>query len=858
MITINKQAIKTSALVLSDGTDNIDLASIADGGQINIATGSHVKVLGINAETKFTESIHTECKTWNVVAQNINIANDKGVLCSATELTNTLYVPHLDSDNANIQQLNVAGTLAVTGDITLSVSNTSLTEELSRLESSITAVNDKQDWTISTLNAASGTIGPVEVKATSVQSSAPITAPGVQAGTGVFDSVETAALTVDELNTTAINAQELTAATGDINTFQAGDVNTSTLTAIEATVNAIHTKTIKADVSGLTLYGLNSQYDYLTFKDARTALTSKRDITIKHTGEQDSTILLSEANGISLITGETTIHNVVQEITNIQSSIIELTGIDTSVVTSLGQQILNNTSDIAELTTEIAARTLYVDTELEAINTSLNTNTSDIFSLISLPDDITIGEANPTNPGPGNNELNAIGFGKNILPSDGVNKPVIAIEMTLQNSSDIPTYLAIYNYDRAWSGTGGGFRLLAVSKPVTWNVGDVVRWEFETPVVIPTQNFIQMYFLQTPTPPESGADAHNLDFVYIKVNSFAGSNNDWGHRYARTWYFGREWDIKFVFTEAGRVYALEEQVEANVSAINWLVNSSSADSAAKLVDGDSELILNAGVLSTSSITSLDFDSEFSNINASQLSVNVGSNTVAEMTDAAIRIASSNVSMHMKADHLQLATTDAAIAIFDSRDGGYISLDAEHIHITTYGKYSTELNTYTGQMRTQLVYSDWLGNDDVIWKNIRDNANIVPSISALATGMQRLELRGYDLPPVLPYIGNSGNDYSVLVYHGCVTNLGTFPANSSPITILSIDMLSSDGQPDRVREAELWWETTNSSNYGNFIWPNNVKFISFVPDLRSNEATRVRIRKEPNGTLICRPLYIYDK
>lgn len=858
MITINKQSIKASSLVLSDGVDDINLASIADGGRINMSAGSHIQVLGANAEANFTETVSASCDTLNITAQNLTAKNDKGTLYSATELSNTLYVPHLNSDNASIQQLNVAGTLAVTGDITLSVSNTSLTEELNRLEAGITAVNDKQDWTISTINATSGRIGPVDIKSTAIQSYASITAPGIQADTGIFDTVETESLVVDYLDTTTVNTQELTAATGDINTFQAGDVNTSTLTAIEATVNAIHTKTIKADVSGLTLYGLNSQYDYLTFKDARTTLTSKRDITVKHTGEQDSSILLSEANGISLITGDTTIHNVVQEITNIQSSIIELTGIDTSVVTSLGQQILNNTSNIAELTTEMAARTLYVDTELEAINTSLNTNTSDIFSLTSIPDDITIGEVDPTNPNPGNNEINAIGFGKNILTADGVNKPVLAIEMTLQNSSDIPTYLAIYNYNRAWSNTGGGFRLLAVSKPVTWKAGDVVRWEFETPVEIPAQNFIQMYFLQTPTPPEDGADAHNLDFVYIKVNTFAGNNNDWGHRYARTWYFGREWDIKFIFTEAGRVYALEEQVEANTSAINWLANSGSVDSAAKLVDGDSELILNAGILSTSSITALEFDSEFSNINASQISVNVGPNTVAKLTNDTIRIAASNAAMHMQANQLQLATTDASVTIFDSSSGGNIILNAEHIHITTFGKYSTEIDTYAGQLRTQLVYSDWLGKADEIWKNIGTNADIVPSVSALATGMQRLEFRGFDLPPVLPYIGNPGNSYSVLVYHGCVTDLGTLPATGSPITILSIEMLSSDGQPDRVREAELWWETTNSSSYGDFIWPSNVKFISFVPDLRSNEATRVSIRKEPNGTLICLPLYTYAK
>jgi hypothetical protein len=842
MITINKQSIKAPSLVLSNGADNINLASIDDGGHVNMSVGSHIQVLGTNAETNFTGTVSTSYDTLNITAQNLTAKNDKGTLYSATELSNTLYVPHLNSDEASIQQLNVTGNLAVTGDITLSVANTSLNEELNRLESSITAVNDKQDWTVSTINANSGRIGPVDIKATAVQSYASIATPGVQADTGIFGTVETDSLVVDYLDTATVNTQELTAATGDINAFQAGDVNTSTLTAIEATVNAIHTKTIKADVSGLTLYGLNSQYDYLTFKDTRTALTSKRDVTIKHTGELDSYISLSDAKGISLTTGETTIHNVVQQIGNIQSSIIELTGIDTSVVTSLGQQIINNTSNIAELTTEMSARTLYVDTELEDIKTNVSINASDIRSLIAPPEDITIGEVNPTNPNPGTNEINAIGFGKNTLPADGVNKPVIAIEMTLINSSDIPTYLAIYNYDRAWSGTGGGFRLLAVSKPVTWSAGEVVRWEFETPVVIPTQNFIQMYFLRTPTPPVDGAEAHNLDFVYIKLDTFAGNNNDWGHRYARTWYFGREWDITFIFTEAGRVYALEEQVEANTSAINWLSESNSADSAAKLVDGNSELSLNNGALAMNGINSLSISNDF---------------TTLDMTGMRVLINGADTFVNLESEMITLQTSESSILLSTSRAGGSIGLTAERIHISTMGGYSTSIDTGEGIMNTYLLYSKWNGKDEQIWARIPDNVHVAPNLGALSKGMQRIEFRGYDLPPVIPYIG-SGNDYSVLLYNGCVTNLGTLPANSSPITILSIDVAASDNQTDRVREAELWWETTNSSNYGSFNWPSNIKFVSFVPDLRANEAIRTCIRKEPNGTLVCRALYIYDK
>lgn len=848
MITINKQSIKAPSLVLSNGADNINLASIADGGHVNMSVGSHIQVLGTNAETNFTGTVSASYDTLNITAQNLTARNDKGTLYSATELSNTLYVPHLDSDKANIQQLNVAGTLAVTGDITLSVSNTSLNEELNRLETSITAVNDKQDWTVSTINATSGRIGPVDIKATAVQSYASITAPGVQADTGVFGTVETDSLVVDYLDTATVNTQELTAATGDINAFQAGDVNTSTLTAIEATINAIHTKTIKADVSGLTLYGLNSQYDYLTFKDTRTALTSKRDVTIKHTGELDSYISLSDAKGISLTTGETTIHNVVQQIGNIQSSIIELTGIDTSVVTSLGQQILNNTSDIVELTTEMSARTLYVDTELEAINTSLSKNTSDIFSLTSLPENITIGEVNPTNPNPGNNEINAIGFGKNTLPADGVNKPVIAIEMTLKNSSDIPTYLAIYNYDRAWSGTGGGFRLLAVSKPVTWNVGDVVRWEFETPVVIPTQNFIQMYFLRTPTPPVDGAEAHNLEFVYIKVDTFAGNNNDWGHRYARTWYFGREWDITFIFTEAGRVYALEEQVEANTSAINWLSEADTV-SGDRIVDGTATLkITENDALHLSGVPAVVLSNS---VNTLQLYNNL---TVAYNSTDKMLLAADRISINNQNDKIEMKNGEVLVRT------NRMLIDYDGV-----GPYDIELDTTNSTMLARygrFSYTNHIGYDEGWWrKAVSYDSDLALTLGAWISGMTQLETRHFDTIPVLD-MNPSTIEFSLLAYNNCITDLGVLPNVGSPIKILNVELYGSINTTNQLYttsaiEAEVWY-ATNSSSYTDFVWPNTVKFISAVPDLsQPNTRTRLKLRREPDGTILCWHLYSYE-
>lgn len=834
MIKINKQSIKTPALVLSDGTNNIDLASIDNGGRVNVAAGSYVKVLGINAENKFTESIHTECKTWNVVAQNINISNGKGVLCSATALTNTLYVPKLDSDKANLQQLNVDGTLAVKGDITLSVSNTSLSGELSRLESSISAVDDKQDWTISTLKANSGTIGPVEVKAATVQSSAPITTPGIQAGTGAFDSIETAALTVDELNTTVVNAQELTAATGDINTLQAGNVNTSTLTATEATVTAIHTKSIKADVNGLTLYGLNSQYDYLTFKDARTALASKRDITIKHTGEQDSSILLSEENGISLATGETTIHNVVQEITNIQSSIIELTGLNTSVVQSLGQQILDNTSNITELSNELAARTLYVDTELETINTNLAINTDDIYQLSSVPDAITIGEANPTNPSPGTNEFSAFSFGKNVLTADGVNKPVRAIEMTLQNSSTVPTYLAIYNYDRAWSNTGSGYRLLAVSKPVTWNVGDVVRWEFETPVEIPAQNYIQMYFLQTSTPPENGTDAYNLDSVYVLVNSFGSNNRDWGHRYANGWYFTREWDIKFIFAEAGRVYNLENRVTA-------LEEST----------GEGEA-LGYGITRNSSLLYIA-DGDENTLKTLCLS---GIHTLEVGTGEGLSVLVPNATLSAKANTVTLKTNQVFF-------GRYSSTEA-----VTEANAVAVIDMERKLISTGCVYTAPTG--DQIYNALdtftqRDQQMNI-TFKAFATGIQDLRLAQHVAKPYVDVTGNvtgSWNEKSLLLYNNCVNDIGVLADYGvSPMKILSINTIPAIGNNNILLECELWFETTNTVP-SSIEWPTNVVWVSLVPELSLHTCYRVAVRKEPDvgtrmGPLMLKTLYQYDK
>lgn len=709
---------------------------------------------------------------------------------------------------------------------------------------------------------------------------AALTTPGVVDGKDTGSLVNFASVTADrivaaEANIPAITADSLsltTLSTGTLTTEQAnitaakitgnltckniqstGNLSTTgtIITSSRLTASELRTETIRAEDSdvGITIMGADN-YSYIW--------QSYAGLTVKNT--QDIKFELDQLNGYKNAISITTQDGITLKENNITIS----------HAASRIHALLQLDNSLADLAT--------IEQQIQDLQTEVN-DTLDQSYLTTL---LTV----PTSEG--NFEIAQLST-RELPAGTGLNINRIIIEA--RNTNTTPLYISV------WAVKSGAKTLLSVSdEPIAWTAGEKAEWRFDSsPFTIAAGlEYLTLQLIIEKNAPDTVVTSSQLQMrTFIAPTGYSNCRSQGGWNNGRTPYvklagYGAvgqlvedmqtvqgklvelydttaaltQKDVEFAdqFTSLmSHVDTIDDTVIAHTTRINALSSEVSAlkenagsgegVSGDQIVDGTAALkITENDALHLSGVPAVVLSNS---VNTLQLYNNL---TVAYNSTDKMLLAADRISINNQNDKIEMKNGEVLVRT------NRMLIDYDGV-----GPYDIELDTTNSTMLARygrFSYTNHIGYDGDWWrKAVSYDSDLALTLGAWISGMTQLETRHFDTIPVLDR-NPSTIEFSLLAYNNCITDLGVLPNVGSPIKILNVELYGDINTTNQLYttstiEAEVWY-ATNSSNYTDFVWPDTVKFISSVPDLsQPNTRTRLKLRREPDGTILCWHLYSYE-
>lgn len=820
-------------------TTTEDGATITASGNIALTTRDTSAIISIRAAKV---QIPNKLETEDIATERLetNIAH-----VDSLTVGEHIYAADVEAEN-----INVEGNLNFYPKVEGGRSNTPSTLHgvIYELESNITelATQDSKSFNVLSAVTTLSTPGTVDGEGTGdLINFASVTAgrivaaeaniPSITADSLSLTSLSTGTFTTDQAN---IAAAKITGtltckdiqATGSLSTT--GEITTSS----RLTASELRTETIRAEDSdiGITIMGSDS-YSYIW--------QSYAGITVKNT--QAVKLELDQLNGY-----KNAVYITAQDGITLKENDITISHAASRIHSLL--QLDNSLADLATIEQQIQ------DLQAEVNDTLAQ---SYLTTLLTVP------------TSEGNFEIAQLST-RELPAGTGLNINRIIIEA--RNTNTTPLYISV------WAVKSGAKTLLSVSdEPVAWTTGDKAEWRFDdTPFTIAAGlEYLTLQLIIEKNAPDTVVTSAQLQMRTFVTQGYSNCRSQ------GSWYNGLTPYIKFAgygavgqlvedmqtvqgklvelydttatlsqkdveFTDqftslTSRVDTINDTVIAHTTHINALsseiaalkenADSEEDVSGDQIADGPAVLkITKNEALHLSGVPTVVFSNS---VNTLQLYNDL---SVKYNNSDKITIASEQITLNSSSEILALTKQ------FIVDDDGT-------------SPYSIMLYADTSTMKARYGRFSYADSINAGWWNDLSNGDVALTRDAWTSGMSLPVMRHFDVLPVINRQANN-NNITILLYNNCATDLGTLPANGSPIKILGIDLLGvttiQDPSASAALEAEIWYNTSDTGNYAEFEWPEDVKFISLVPALNLGKHTRLKLRKEPNGTLLCWRLYGY--
>lgn len=827
-------------------------AVIAASGNIELATRDEAASISIRAAKV---QIPTKLEAGDISAERLeaNVAH-------VNDLTvgEHIYAADVEADNINLE-----GNLNFYPKVEGGRANTpiALHNAIYDLTSIISELSTQDSRSFNTLSAVATltTPGVVDGKDTgNLVNFASVTADRIVAAEANIPAITADSLSLTTLSTGVLTADQanITAAkiTGNLtckNIQSTGNLSTtgSITTSSRLTASELRTETIRAEDNdvGMTLMGADN-YSYIW--------QSYAGLTVKNT--QDIKFELDQLNGY-----KNAISITAQDGITLKENNITVTNAASRI-----HALLQLDSSLADLAT--------IEQQIQDLQTEVNDTLAQSYltTLLTVP------------TGEGNFEIAQLST-RELPAGTGLNINRIIIEA--RNTNTTPLYISV------WAVKSGAKTLLSVSdEPVAWTTGEKAEWRFDkTPFTIAAGlEYLTLQLIIEDNAPDTVVTSSQLQmrtFIAARGYSNCRSQGAWNNgltpyvKFAGYGAVGQlvedmqtvqgklvelydttaaltQKDVEFAnqFTSLmSHVDTIDDTVQEHATRINALssevsalkenAGSGEAVSGDRIVDGTAVLkITENDALHLSGVPYVVFSNS---VNTLQLynNLSVKYDNSDKMLVASDRIIFSNQNTKLELSGSKVSAIAKQFIVDDNGVSPYsISMDSEtSTMLAKYGRFS---------------YAEGINQDEHWWRKAHtDNKDIALTLGAWISGMPQLDVRHFDVLPVIDHQVSS-NDITVLAYNNCITDLGTLPANGSPIRILDVALMGSDTTQNpytsATLEAEVWYNTSSTGSYAEFEWPEDIKFISLVPDLSHGKHTRLKLRKEPNGTLLCWCLYAY--